>query len=97
MNAHHDARVAQALTHYFGIDAHARFRDLHLKRDLGLEPLDLVLFALELEEADGPPFEFAALEHVVYVQDLIELLGRWFTVRDSALRDEAVEAVDCVA
>jgi acyl carrier protein len=93
----HDAHVAQAIAHYFAIDAHARFRELHVKRDLGLEPLDLVLFVLELEEADGPPFEFASLDGVVYVQDLITLLSDWFAARDALLREEDAQAVDWVA
>ncbi len=97
MNRHHDAHVAQALAHYFGIDAHARFRELHLKRDLGLEPLELVLFVLELEEPDGPPFDFASLDHVAYVSDLIDLLSDWLRARDRALVDEAAQVVDWVA
>ena len=97
MNCHHDARVAQALAHYLGIDAHARFGELQVKRDLGLEPLDLVLFVLELEEPDGPPFDFGSLDHVVYVNDLIDLVSAWLRQRDAALLDEAAQVVDWVA
>jgi hypothetical protein len=97
MNSRHDAHVAQALAHYFGVDAHARFRELLVKRDLGLEPLDLVLFVLELEEPDGPPFDFASLDHVVYVGDLLDLVSDWLRARDAALVDEAAQVVDWVA
>ena len=97
MNAHHESQVAHALAHYFGIDAHARFRELQLKRDLGLQPLNLVLFVLELEEADGPPFDFAALDAAVDVDDLIDLVSTWLSQRDAALRQEAALVVDWVA
>ena len=97
MNCHHDAHVARALAHYFGIDAHARFRELHVKHDLRLEPLDLVLFVLELEEPDGPPFDFGSLDHVVDVNDLVELVSAWLRQRDAALLDEAAQVVDWVA
>ena len=97
MNAHHQSHVAQALAHYFGIDAHARFRELQLKRDLGLQPLNLVMFVLELEEADGPPFDFAALDSVVVVDDLLCVVDNWLSQRDAALRQEAALVVDWVA
>jgi acyl carrier protein len=65
------------------IDANA-----HLERDLGLEPLDLVLVVFRLEEefADAE-FSISDLDGVVTVSDFEALVCEW-------LRDAPVDDVD---
>jgi acyl carrier protein len=55
-----------------GIDA-----DQELQRDLGLDPLDLVLLALDLEETYRAEFPMAELELVRTVGDLSTLARAW--------------------
>jgi acyl carrier protein len=52
----------------------------HLERDLGLDPLDLVLIALRLEDIEHLEFPLAALESAQTVSDLTGILR---SVRDS--------------
>jgi len=49
----------------------------HLSRDLGLDPLDLVLVALRLEEGADVEFPIAELESVHTVDDFAELVQAW--------------------
>lgn len=86
MNAHHDSRVEHAFIHYFGIHDSADLREQRLKADLGLEPLDLVLFVLELEQPDGPPFEFEACDNMSNVGELLERLQAWQDLADAEAR-----------
>lgn len=48
-----------------------------LARDLGLDPLDLVLVVLRLEEMAEAEFPVADLEHTKSVQDLVSLVRTW--------------------
>jgi hypothetical protein len=93
MSAHYEARVARALIHHFYIQSHERFRELRLKEDLGLEPLDLVLFVLDLEHTNDPPFDYAALDGATTVGELVTLVAAWFRVCDDARREQAVDRV----
>lgn len=86
------SQVAAALSHYLGIGQSELFRRLELRRDLGLEPLDLVLFVLDFEETGGLAFPFEELEHATTVGALVELLTGWLEDYDReerlALEDE---------
>lgn len=86
MNAHHDHHVEHAFVHYFGIKDVAGLRERQLKADLGLEPLDLVLFVLELEEPEGPPFEFESCDELTSVGDLFDHLRLWQDQSDEQAR-----------
>lgn len=48
-----------------------------LEADLGLDPLDLVLVVLRLEELEDAEFPVADLEGVVTVADLVGLVRAW--------------------
>src|ERR1051326_5655369 len=51
--------------------------DHRLNEDLGLDPLDLVLVVLRLEELAEAEFPVADLEHASTVADLVALVTRW--------------------
>jgi len=53
--------------------------DDRLNEDLGLDPLDLVLVVLRLEELAEAEFPVADLEHASTVADLVALVTRWAT------------------
>jgi acyl carrier protein len=58
--------------------------------DLGLDPLDLVLVVVELEELDrgAGDFPVAALEHAKTVGDLVTLVELWWQRGRAATRAE---------
>lgn len=51
-----------------------------LEGDLGLDPLDLVLIALRLEEIENEEFPVADLETVTTVFDLVTIVRAWSKV-----------------
>jgi acyl carrier protein len=55
-----------------------------LELDLGLDPLDLVLVVLRLEELECAEFPIADLETVVTVGDLVALVRSWSSLGRSA-------------
>ncbi|MBS2011663.1 MAG: hypothetical protein JST00_02020 [Deltaproteobacteria bacterium] len=57
-----------------------------LEDDLGLDPLDLVLITLRLEEDVGVEFPVALLETVKTVGDLEDLVRSWLAVVPTLLR-----------
>lgn len=77
MSNHRLAEVSARLAHYLGRSGQRPFQELELRRDLGFEPLDLVLFVLAFEEAEGLVFPFEELERVVTVGDLIAHIAGW--------------------
>ena len=48
-----------------------------LEADLGLDPLDLVLVVLRLEEIEDAEFPVADLETVITVADLVGVVRAW--------------------
>ena len=92
----HSAHVAHALAHYLGITQGLGFRELRLKRDLGLEPLDLVLFVLELEDPEQQPFDYAELDGLDTVGQMVDLVGHWLGSAERA-SDSNAAFVDWVA
>ena len=56
-----------------------------LRKDLGLDPLDLVLVVLRLEDDADVEFPVAELEHVDTLDDLARLVRRW-SKREASLR-----------
>ena len=69
--------VAAALSRYWGISETELFRGLKLERDLGILSLNLVLLALEFEDAEGFGFPFERLDSVTTVGELIDLVSGW--------------------
>jgi hypothetical protein len=63
---------------------------VELQRDLGLEPLDVVLFVLSFKESDDMAFRIEDLEHVVTAGDLVDTVAGWLEQydRDERLADE---------
>lgn len=84
MSNHRLAEVSARLAHYLGHSGQRPFQELELRRDLGFEPLDLVLFVLAFEEAEGLVFPFEELERVVTVGDLITRIACWLEDYDYA-------------
>jgi acyl carrier protein len=77
--------VRQAVAQHLGIDDLEIHEDQHLEDGLGLDPLDLVLVALRLEElgqvhiaSELAEFPVADLERVVTVGDLADMVGGWW-------------------
>ena len=81
------SKIVSYLASYAGMKPTADFGALDLHGDLRLEPLDLVLFALELEQNADSPFPFEALDHVKTVSDLLLVVTKW-------LADEARAEID---
>lgn len=69
------AQVTSALAEYVGIPEQRLLPGLLLKRDLSLEPLDLVVFVIAFQELDDLDFPFEALEQAKLVSDLVELVA----------------------
>ena len=55
----------------------------HLERDLGLDPLDLVLVVLRLDELVGAQCALADLQGLETVADLEEMVRGWQSPRQS--------------
>src|SRR5262249_19205496 len=89
-----DDFVRLALAEYLDLKPTAIAAEAELGRDLGLEPLDLVLIVFRLEEfADADAeFSIADLEGVVTVADFEKIVRAW--ARDAATDDEDEEPID---
>ena len=71
------SKIVSYLAGYAGMKPTPQFGELDLQRDLRLEPLDLVLFGLDLEQTVESPFPFEALHHVKTVSDLLLVVTQW--------------------
>jgi acyl carrier protein len=76
--------VRAALGAHLGVEATAIGEWQSLDQDLDLDPLDLVLVVLRIEEAVGGCFPVGDLERVVTVHDLVELTTSWSAKVDEA-------------
>ena len=74
--------VRFALAFHLNIDPEEIHTDQRLDEELGLDPLDLVLVVLRLEELGNIEFPVADLEGLLTVGDLVGLVGEWY--RDAA-------------
>jgi acyl carrier protein len=63
-----------------------------IERDLGLDGLDLLLIALQLEEDAGFEFPAALLKRVRTVADLVELVAGWLERASERVTDERASA-----
>ena len=81
MNDHSFEIVRFALALHLEIVPAAIVESDSLTEDLGLDPLDLVLIVLRLEELAEAEFPVASLEHAHTVADLVALVREW--ARDS--------------
>jgi acyl carrier protein len=93
MNEHRRSEVALSLARYVGAAPGEALARRELRRDLGLEPLDLVLFVLDLEESDRIAFRVEELADTVTAGDLIKTVSGWLEDhdRDERLADEQDE------
>lgn len=85
MSTSRSTEVLRALSHYLGVAQSELFPRLELKRDLRLQPLDVVWFVTALQDSDAPSFPFERLEQVELVGDLVQLLTSWLEQRDRVL------------
>jgi hypothetical protein len=82
MQGHRKSQVGMALARYLGMPPGESFARAELQRDLGLEPLDVVLFVLAFEESDGEAFRFEELEHVLTAGELVATVSGWLEHHD---------------
>ena len=75
-------RLGLALSRHLGLRAETFEAAMRLEEDLGLDPLDLVLVALRLEEEEQSEFPLGGLESIRTVADFTELVEEWLA--DSA-------------
>jgi acyl carrier protein len=80
--------ISLALADHLQLSSEELFPRLELRRDLGLEPLDVVTFVLSLEEDDELAFPVEELEHVVTVGELTRLIADWLEERKRSDRRE---------
>ncbi len=71
------AKVLGLLAAYVSLRPSELLTGFELRRDLQLEPLDVVLFALDLETGQEPPFPFEKLDGARTVGDLLNLVTGW--------------------
>jgi hypothetical protein len=90
MSRHRRLEVALSLARYVGIAPTETLARSELQRDLGLEPLDVVLFVLSFQESDDTAFRFEDLEHVVTAGELVAIVASWLDEydRNERLADE---------
>jgi len=69
--------VRFALALHLSIDPMEIELEQRLEADLGLDPLDLVLVALRLEEIEEAEFPVADLEAVTTVAELVGVVREW--------------------
>jgi acyl carrier protein len=81
-----DDFVRVALAQYLDLRPSDIDREAVLGRDLGLEPLDLVLIVFRLEEFADAEFSVSDLEGVVTVADFEQVVKGW--VRDASIDDD---------
>lgn len=91
MSAGRRSQISSTLAHYLGLGQNELFPRLRLGRDLGLQPLDLVLFVMGFEESDGLDFPFDELEQVATVGELVLLVSDWLEGFDRSERLAADE------
>ena len=90
--------VRAALGNYLDLKPTDIDTNAELERDLGLEPLDLVLIVFRLEEFADAEFSISDLEGVVTVGDLEALVREWlreapFDDADDDVQEETTERV----
>jgi acyl carrier protein len=76
MNDHLDDVVRRAVAHHLGIDPTAIDRFHHLRHDLHLQPLDIVLIVLAIEDAERIELPIAQLDSIATVASLTTLVRR---------------------
>ena len=91
MSRHRKSQVTSSLARYLGMPPDAAFGRSELSRDLGLEPLDVVLFVLSFEESDDETFRFEELEHATTAAELVAIVSRWLEQYD---RNERLAETD---
>ena len=90
MSGRRRSEVEISLAHYLGVAPGAWLGGRELHRDLGLEPLDVVLFVLDLEdsqgETEGLTFPFEQLEQARTAGELITIVASWLEQYDRGER-----------
>jgi acyl carrier protein len=84
--------VRAALAVYLDLDPTDIGTDDELEKDLGLEPLDLVLIVFRLEEFADAEFSISDLEGVVTVGDFEAVVREWMREAPTDDSDEVPRA-----
>lgn len=82
--------VCFALALHLDIDPFAVSESLLLDEELGLDPLDLVLVVLRLEELGDGEFPVADLEGIRTVGDLAKVVRSWCQGPDTLRSEQAI-------
>ncbi len=82
MNTPFEVTVRNAVARHLSLDAAQIVPALHLRNDLGLDPLDLVLIALRLEDMEQIDFPIEQLGSVATVAELTRLFRAWIEASD---------------
>jgi hypothetical protein len=90
MSGRRRSEVEISLAHYLGVAPGAGLGRRELHKDLGLEPLDVVLFVLDLEDSQGQTqgltFPFEQLELARTAGELIDTVAGWLEDYDRSER-----------
>jgi hypothetical protein len=89
MSQHRKSQVRSKLARYLHVVPDRSFDRAELQRDLGLEPLDVVLFVVSFEESEDVAFQIEELENVA--SELINVVSHWLEQHD---REERLAAED---
>ncbi|HMI84002.1 MAG TPA: hypothetical protein VK550_07895 [Polyangiaceae bacterium] len=76
MTDYHDDVVRRTVAKHLGIDRHLIDPVHHLQRDLHLQPLDIVLIVLAIEDAERIELPIAHLDSSATVSELTILVRR---------------------
>ena len=82
MNTPFEVTVRSAIARHLSVDVSQIVPILHLRNDLGLHPLDLVLIALRLEDMEQIDFPIEQLGSVETVGELTALFRSWIAASD---------------
>jgi len=90
MSDHLDDVVRRAVARHLGVEPSVIDRFHHLERDLHLQPLDIVLIVLAIEDAEHVEMPIAHLESIETVTGLTTLLRRVYASVRHAYRPSFV-------
>ncbi len=84
MNGSLTRRVCDVVARHLQVEPNAIDARKTLQKDLELDPLDLVLIALRIEELEQIEFPIAHLEHVRTVGDIVTIVRLTHASEDDA-------------
>jgi acyl carrier protein len=77
LNMHTEERIINLISKLYDIPVHDISMNSHLKRDLGLDSLDLVEVLMECEQMYEISFPDSELEEIHYVEDIVGIVNEY--------------------